>query len=74
MNKLVKIIEDYDGEVEESEQRWHAMVFTDTNRTACGIALDSASRHVVEEKAVKRGGITCRHCVNTILDYKGIKL
>jgi hypothetical protein len=73
MNSLIKIIEDHDGHV--NDPKWHAVVFTDTVRTACGVAVDSAGECVeVLTKDVVRGGITCRYCLGTIEEYKAIKL
>lgn len=74
MNHLVKITENYDGDVPEEDQRWCATVNGDTCRTICGETLDTASHYVAEEKAVKRGGITCNLCLNMIKQIKSIKL
>lgn len=75
MNHLVKITENYDGEVPKEDQRWcYATNAFDTCRTLCGETLDAASHYRAEEKAVKRGGITCKQCLAVIKDIKSVRL
>lgn len=62
----------YDGE--DFNDDWHGVVSTDTSRTVCGHALDASGSFEWEERVVKRGGITCKDCMDYILDIKGIRL
>lgn len=73
MNHLIKITKDDDGPIDAEYQRWHALVFTDTQRTACGFAVDACTDVQGPEKHVERGGITCRDCINTIKEYKEVR-
>ncbi|PHR55958.1 MAG: hypothetical protein COA43_14665 [Robiginitomaculum sp.] len=74
MNNLVKITENYDGEVNESYQRWCAYAEFDTTRTLCGETLDDASHFVAIFKEVKKGGITCERCIDIVKEIKQYKL
>lgn len=80
MGQLVILIESL-TDVEEDEQdgyddvgRWHLSVTDDDPRILCtGLAYQDGES-VWKGKTVKRGGITCEHCINKIKWFKSIKL
>jgi hypothetical protein len=78
MNHLVRIIRDEDGELQSSHTDWHLVdpANSESPRTLCGGEAFGEGESAVEyeEKAVQRGGITCRHCLNAIDTYKSVKL
>ena len=59
---------------EDCTDVWHGVVSEDTNRTCCGHALDSSGDFDWVYKYVKRGGITCKYCLDQIKQYKDIRL
>lgn len=74
MNNLVKLTENFDGEVDKSDQRWCAYAEFDTTRTLCGETMDAASPFLAIYKKVERGGITCERCIDIVKEIKKYKL
>lgn len=74
---LYKRIMDDDGEL-CNDPTWHLMgqiSYCDTYRLMCtGEAYDSSADLALESKEVKRGGITCKLCMNIVKEIKAIKL
>ena len=80
MNSLVKQIINDDGEqVPAEKQKWHCLT------TVCGDAAMLCTGEFVDEgamsgngaeyvfKEVRRGGITCEKCLETVKEFKSIK-
>lgn len=77
MNEVVRLTINEDGD-ETGDDLWHLVdpCSMDSPRTLCtgevfGIGEGNARGTV---KIVKRGGVTCPHCMQKILEYKRIKL
>jgi len=76
MNHLVKVISDDEG-YEVDNKVWHLATFGGGSPTVLctsevfGYGEGGA---VVEEKEVKRGGITCDHCIEIIKKIKSVRL
>jgi len=62
------------GFPESEDNNWHATInlLPEGYQTACSVSLTGGVTY--EEKEVKRGGITCPHCLSAIEEYKAIKL
>lgn len=76
MNQLVMILKDEDGFEIENPVWCLVHVYSDSPSTLCdgqvfGFAEGSA---VYKTKSRKRGGITCRNCIDFIKHIKSIKL
>lgn len=85
MNKLVKIIEHMDCEVDGNEY-WHLShpalpdpailctgEFYELERVSSERILGNAAA-LAEEKLVKKGGVTCPECLAFIKSIKAVKL
>lgn len=77
MNNLVKIIRFDDGSV-SNDNRWHLIdpgdIFTGVTLCKGDVLGDAESNIEFEEKAVMRGGITCKECIKKLKKYKSIAL
>ncbi len=76
--ELVKILVDEDGnDVPSEEQQWclaDPSPYADTARVLCSQqALDHDTNAKWASKLVKRGGITCPKCIETVKAFKAIK-
>ena len=76
MHSLIKIIRNDDGDIIDNPKWCLTMATGEAPRTLCtGEAFGyGESRAEFEHKIVKRGGITCRQCMNELLSYKSVKL
>ena len=75
MNILVKITALESGEPVEDAKWCLLLAIGDTARTVCtGDAIDGSSHYEHQIKTVKRGGITCEDCIQTVKIFKEIKL
>ncbi len=76
-HSLVKVLVNDDG-VTIKEPVWHLLDpgSWDASRTLCGgEAFGTGESNVkYEYKTVKRGGITCRTCLEQLKSYKSIEL
>jgi len=75
MNIVYRRLRDDDGN-EIHEDEWHiADPSADVARILCtGEAIDGDSLVILDSKEVKRGGITCKKCLQIIKDFKAIRL
>jgi hypothetical protein len=74
-HKVVKIISFHDHVYNPDDvlDVWHFIDWVDDPRAICtGIAFEEET--VFKTKEVKRGGITCKKCINRIKEIKSIKL
>ena len=77
MPYLVKIFKDDNGEeVSVEYQVWHLIYNLNGNQTFCGGEYFGCGESAVvfKTKFVKRGGITCKKCLEKIKEIKAIKL
>lgn len=78
MQTLAKQLTNEDQEpVLEKDQVWHALQNSagDTGLICTGEFIEYGAGHgYYVTKQVKRGGITCTRCIDTIKYYKSIKL
>lgn len=75
-HELVKILSDDDFEKIENP-KWHLIVtISGSNATLCTGEFfgEGESNVIYENKIVKRGGITCRKCLEQLKELKSIKL
>lgn len=78
MNILIRIRTDEDGdEIPRSEQKWclaDPSPFSDTQRVLCDQQVLEDTISEWDIKYVKKGGITCEKCIETIKKFKSVKL
>ena len=78
MNFLVRIIHDDDGNLKPDHQDWHLVDPGNPqgNATLCTSEFfgSGESACTFKIKQAKRGGITCRVCLQKLKIYKAVKL
>ncbi len=76
MNYVVKILRNEDGEKVEKPVWCYVQNWGDSSRTLCGGEVFGMGEGSAEfdTKEVKRGGITCKQCLDIIHEMKSIKL